>query len=71
MILVGLMGADSERCGASVHAIAEEGRIRPAVGTAALTERPEGRQRCALPCARDEAMDAVGTGRSAGKHGGW
>ena len=66
------MGADSGRRGASVHAIAEEGQICPAVRTAALTERPEGRRRCALPCAQDEAMDAVvDTGRSTGKGGVW
>ena len=59
------MGADSGRLDASVHAIMEEGRIRPAVGTAALTERLKGCQRCTLPCARDEAMDVVDTGRSA------
>ena len=60
------MGVDSGRRDVSVCAITEEGRIRPAVGTAALTERPEGCQRCALPCARDEAMGAGDTGRSVG-----
>jgi hypothetical protein len=62
--MVGSMGADSGRRDASVHAITEEGRICPAVGTAALTERPEGCQRCALPYARDDAIDAVDTGRN-------
>ena len=60
------MGADSGRCDARVRAITEEGRIRPAVRTAALTERPEGCQQCALPYAQDEAMDTVDTGRSTG-----
>ena len=60
------MGVDSGRHGASVHAIAEEGQICPAVRTAALTEGAKGCQQCTLLYTWDESVDVIDAGRSTG-----